>query len=287
MSNIKMILGMAIFGSIGIFVHEIGLPPAVIASIRAIVGTAFLAIILGFYNNRANLSDVKKNILPIIISGTALAFNWVFLFKAYQVTTIPIATVCYNIAPIFVLILSPIILRERVTLTTVACTLGALAGAILLSGITSGDTLNISGVTYAIIAAGLYAIIMITNKKISGISSLDNAFYQMAVASIVAIAYSVFTVDMSSFSYGGHVGWMLLVLGILHTAIAYALIFSASKRMTAQAWGILSYLEPATAIVLAFLLLKQPLKAIEILGAVMIFGFAIINALVRRRHKRG
>ena len=287
MSNIKMILGMAIFGSIGIFVHEIGLPPAVIASIRAIVGTAFLAIILGFYNNRANLSDVKKNILPIIISGTALAFNWIFLFKAYQVTTIPIATVCYNIAPIFVLILSPIILRERVTLTTVACTLGALAGAILLSGITSGDTLNISGVTYAIIAAGLYAIIMITNKKISGISSLDNAFYQMAVASIVAIAYSVFTVDMTSFSFGGHIGWMLLVLGILHTAIAYALIFSASKRMTAQAWGILSYLEPATAIVLAFLLLKQPLKAIEILGAVMIFGFAIINALVRRRHKRG
>ena len=287
MSNIKMILGMAIFGSIGIFVHEIGLPPAVIASIRAIVGTAFLAIILGFYNNRANLSDVKKNILPIIISGTALAFNWIFLFKAYQVTTIPIATVCYNIAPIFVLILSPIILRERVTLTTVACTLGALAGAILLSGITSGDTLNISGVTYAIIAAGLYAIIMITNKKISGISSLDNAFYQMAVASIVAIAYSVFTVDMTSFSFGGHIGWMLLVLGILHTAIAYALVFSASKRMTAQAWGILSYLEPATAIVLAFLLLKQPLKAIEILGAVMIFGFAIINALVRRRHKRG
>lgn len=287
MSNIKMILGMAIFGSIGIFVHEIGLPPAVIASIRAIVGTAFLAIILGFYNNRANLSDVKKNILPIIISGTALAFNWIFLFKAYQVTTIPIATVCYNIAPIFVLILSPIILRERVTLTTIACTLGALAGAILLSGITSGDTLNISGVTYAIIAAGLYAIIMITNKKISGISSLDNAFYQMAVASIVAIAYSVFTVDMTSFSFGGHIGWMLLVLGILHTAIAYALIFSASKRMTAQAWGILSYLEPATAIVLAFLLLKQPLKAIEILGAVMIFGFAIINALVRRRHKRG
>ena len=61
MSNLKMVLGMAIFGSIGIFVHEIGLPPAVIASIRAIVGAAFLAIILGFYNNRANLSNVRKN----------------------------------------------------------------------------------------------------------------------------------------------------------------------------------------------------------------------------------
>lgn len=286
MSNLKMVLGMAIFGSIGIFVHEIGLPPAVIASIRAIVGAAFLAIILGFYNNRANLSNVRKNIIPIIISGTALAFNWIFLFRAYQQTTIPIATVCYNLAPVFVLILSPIILRERITLVSVACTLGALAGAILLSGITSGDSVNMSGVSYAIIAAVLYAVIMITNKKISGISSLDNAFYQMAVASVVSVAYSVFTVDMTAVSFGGKVGWMLLLLGILHTAIAYALVFSASKRMTAQAWGILSYLEPATAIVLAFFLLKQPLKPIEVLGTVMVFGFAIINALVRRK-KRG
>lgn len=286
MSNLKMILGMAIFGSIGIFVHEIGLPPAVIASIRALVGTAFLAIILGFYNNRANLSDVKKNILPIIISGTALGFNWIFLFEAYQQTTIPIATVCYNLAPVFVLILSPILLREKVTLVSIACTLGALAGAVLISGVTSGDSINLTGITYAIIAAILYAVIMLTNKKISGISSLDNAFYQMAVASVVTIAYSVFTVDMSSVTFGGNVGWMLLVLGILHTAIAYALVFSASKRMTAQAWGILSYLEPATAIVLAFFLLKQPITAIEMLGAVMVFGFALINALVRRR-KRG
>jgi len=285
MGNLKMVLAMAIFGSVGIFVHEIALPSAVIASIRAVVGTAFLAIILGFYTQRSNLSMVKKNIVPIIVSGAALAFNWIFLFKAYQTTTIPVATVCYNLAPIFVLIISPILLRERLTLVSVACTLGALAGAILISGIAGGEGLNRTGVTYAIIAAVFYAVVMITNKKISGISSLDNAFYQMAVASVVSIIYSVLTVDMSTVSFGGNIGWMLLVLGILHTAIAYALVFSASKRMTAQSWGILSYLEPATAIVLAYFLLKQPITPIEILGAAMIFGFALISGLVRR--KRG
>ena len=286
MGNLKMILAMAIFGSVGIFVHEIALSPAIIACIRAIVGTAFLAIILGFYNQRSNLSMVKKNIIPIVISGAALAFNWIFLFEAYHNTTIPIATVCYNLAPIFVLIISPLLLREKLTLVNVACTLGALAGAVLISGVTGGESLNRTGVTYAIIAAVFYAVVMIANKKISGISSLDNAFYQMAVASVVTIVYSVLTVDMSKVAFSGNVGWMLLVLGMLHTAIAYALVFSASKRMAAQAWGILSYLEPATAIVLAFFLLKQPLTNIEILGAVMIFGFALINGFVRRR-KRG
>lgn len=283
MGNLKMILAMTIFGSIGIFVHEIGLPPAIIACIRAIVGTAFLAIILGFYNHRSNFASFRKNAVPIILSGVALAFNWIFLFEAYRNTSIPVATVCYNLAPVFVLILSPIILRERITILNVACTLGSLAGAVLISGVLTNDAANRVGVTYAILAAILYCAVMILNKKISGISSLDNSFYQMAVASVVTVIYSVLTVDMTTVTFSGNVGWMLLLLGILHTAIAYSLTFSASKRMTAQAWGVLSYLEPATAIVLAFVILKQNLTSIEILGTIMIFGFAIINGIVRRR----
>ena len=285
MGNLKMILAMAIFGSIGIFVHEIGLPPAIIASIRAIVGTAFLAIILGFYNQRSNFASFRKNAVPIILSGIALSFNWIFLFEAYKNTSIPIATVCYNLAPVFVLVLSPIVLRERLSIVSVACTLGALAGAVLISGALGGANTNITGVTYAVLAAVFYAAVMILNKKISGISSLDNAFYQMAVASLVTVCYSVATVDMSTVSYGGNIGWMLLLLGIVHTAIAYALTFSASKRMTAQAWGILSYLEPATAIVLAGIILKQRLTPTEILGTIMIFGFAIVNGMVTRRRR--
>lgn len=283
MGNLKMVLAMTIFGSIGIFVHEIGLPPAIIACIRAIVGTAFLAIILGFYNHRSNFASFRKNAVPIILSGVALAFNWIFLFEAYRNTSIPVATVCYNLAPVFVLILSPIILRERITILNVACTLGSLAGAVLISGVLTNDAANKAGVTYAILAAILYCAVMILNKKISGISSLDNSFYQMAIASVVTVIYSVLTVDMTTVTFSGNVGWMLLLLGILHTAIAYSLTFSASKRMTAQAWGVLSYLEPATAIVLAFVILKQNLTSIEILGTIMIFGFAIINGIVRRR----
>lgn len=283
MSNLKMILAMAIFGSIGIFVHEITLPPAVIACIRAITGTAFLGIILGFYKQRSNLSSFRKNAVPIILSGIALSFNWIFLFEAYQRTSIAIATLCYNLAPVFVLFLSPIFLREKLTLTTVACTLGSLAGAVLISGVLVGETANLTGVVYAVLAAVFYCAVMILNKKITGISSLDNSFYQMAVASVVTVVYSVATVDMSAVTYGGNTGWMLLILGIVHTAIAYALVFSASKRMTAQAWGVLSYLEPATAIVLAYALLKQPFTPMDMLGTVMIFGFAIINVFVRRR----
>ncbi len=285
MGKLKMVLAMVIFGSIGIFVNRIGLPSAVIACVRAVVGTAFLAIILGFYKDRSDFSSFKKNAIPIILSGAALGFNWVFLFEAYKYTTIPIATVCYNMAPVFVLILSPIILRERLTILNIACTLGALAGAILISGVLGTETVHTTGVMYALVAALLYCAVMILNKKISGISSLDSAFYQMSVASVVTIVYAVATVDMSAVVITENTGWMLLVLGIVHTGLAYALTFSASKKMTAQAWGILSYLDPATAIVLAVVILHQPYGAVEILGTAMIFGFAFINGFYKSRRR--
>lgn len=285
MGKLKMVLAMVIFGSIGIFVNQIALPSAIIACVRAVVGTAFLAIILGFYKDRSDFTSFKKNAVVIILSGAALGFNWVFLFEAYKYTTIPIATVCYNMAPVFVLILSPIILRERLTILNIACTLGALAGAILISGVLGTETVHTEGVIYALVAALLYCAVMILNKKISGISSLDNAFYQMAVASVVTIVYAVATVDMSTVVITQNTGWMLLVLGIVHTGLAYALTFSASKRMTAQSWGILSYLDPATAIVLAIVILKQPYGPVEILGTAMIFGFALINGFYKSRRR--
>lgn len=285
MGKIKMVLAMIIFGTIGIFINKIALPSAFVACMRAIVGTAFLAIILGFYPNRSNMSSIKKNAIPIILSGIALGFNWVFLFEAYKHTTVPVATACYNLAPVFVLIASPIVLRERPSIVHIACTLGALAGAVLISGIIGNEVVHTKGVIYAVAAAILYCAVMILSKKISGISSLDNTFYQMAVAAVVMTVYTVFTVDLSSVQISGNTGWMLLVLGIVHTGIAYALAFSASKRITAQSWGILSYIDPATAIISSTIILNQKLSSIEILGTAMIFGFVFINAFVKSKRR--
>jgi len=285
MGKTKMILAMIIFGTIGIFSNQIALPSPVIASITALIATAFLAIILGFYPNRSNVSSLRKNIVPILLSGIALGFNWVFLFEAHKYTTIPVATACYNLAPVFVLIFAPIVLRDRPSIVHIACTLGALAGAILISGILGHEGVYTKGAVFAIIAAALYGTVMILSKKISGISSLDNTFYQMAVASVVMIAYTVLTVDLNTVKISGNTGWMLLVLSIVHTGIAYALAFSAAKRITAQSWGILSYIAPTTAIIASAIVLNQRLNTVEILGIVMIFGFVFINTFVKSKRR--
>jgi len=282
MSNFKMILAMIVFGGIAIFVHEIALPAAVIACIRAIVGMAILAVFLGFCKKRSGFVAFKKNAVALILSGIALSFNWIFLLEAHQNATAPVATVCYSVAPVLVLMISPIFLRERISVVSAACTFGALAGAILLTGILNVGKVNMLGAIYAFVGAGCYCAVIILNKKIGNISSIDSAFYQMTVASVVSVAYSVLTVDIKTAVFSFNTVWMLLVLGIA-TAIAYALMFSAAKKMSAQNWGVLSYIELAMVVVISNVLFGQKFTPVEILGIAMIVGFAIVNCAVKRK----
>lgn len=283
MNYFKMTLAMTIFASGSIFFTGIGLPPAIIAAVRAIVGMAFLAVVLGFCRSRSGFAGFKKNAFCIIFSGIALAFNWIFLFSAYQRTSGSVVTVCYGVAPMLVLITAPLFLREKVTLLNVACTLGAFAGTVLVSGIFANKSPDIIGVMYALIAAALYCAVIILNKNIGNITCLDNAFYQFVVASIVSVAYAVFAAKNVSFAINSQVAWKLLIVSVVHTGIAYSLMYSAMKKMSAQSWGIMSYIEPLAAAVISYFILDRNLNHIQMLGAILILGFVLIAGFIKKR----
>lgn len=285
MSYLKMTIAMIIFGSADFFLADIGLPAAVISCVRAVVGMAFLAVVLGFYKNRSGFAAFKKNWFAIVLAGMALAFNWIFLLEAHQRTAGSVVTVCYYLAPVMVLLIAPLFLREKVTLLGVACTLGAYAGAVLLSGALGSEYPEIIGVMYALIGAVLFCAVIIINKKIGSITCLDNAFYQFAVASVVSVAYAIVTLQGVSVSVNIHTVWKLLVVSILHTAVAYSLVFSAVKKLSAQSWAQMSFLELPAAVGLRYLMYKQSLTHIEILGVVLIIVFVIIGCFLRKNRR--
>lgn len=283
MNYFKMTLAMIIFASGSLLYNSLGLPPAVVAAVRGVVGMAFVAVILGFCKSRSGFSAFKKNAFAIICSGIALAFNWIFLLSAFSHTGPSVVTACYGVAPLLVLIMAPLFLREKSSLLHVACTLGAFAGVILISGVFANKYPNIIAVVYALIAAALYCAVIIINKKISNINALENAFYQFVVAGIVAIAYAVFTVKGVAFTVTTQSALRLLAICILHTGIAYGLMYSAMKKMSAQMWGIMSYVEPLAVAVLGYFLIDRNLNHIQFLGAAMILGFVLIAGFVKKR----
>lgn len=284
--KLKMTISMLIFGTIGIFVRSISLPSGVIAAFRGLIGALFLLFLTLISKKRISFKAVKTNFAILLFSGTAIGINWILLFESYNHTTVAKATLCYYLAPIFFVIISPFVLNEKMTVKKLLCTITALFGMILISGvIDSSFNKNIfingewKGIFLAVGAAVFYAIVMVLNKKTHDIGSFDKTIVQLITAAVIILPYSLAAETLNLASLNPKSIIMTAVVGILHTGIAYTLYFSAVKELPAQSTAILSYIDPATAMLLSVLLLNETMKPLNFVGAAMILGAAMISEL--------
>ena len=281
-SKIYILLSMAIFGTIGIFRKYIPLSSELIAMIRGIIGSLFLVFILKIKGEKINWQVNRKNLLLIILSGGLLGFNWILLFEAYQYTTVATATLCYYMAPIFVILASPLIFKEKITLKKLCCVVVALVGMVFVSGILntkfSGIT-EMKGILFGLSAALFYATVVILNNKIVDIAAFDRTIMQLSTAAIVLIPYNLFTGQFGYISLDIYGVLLLLFIGIVHTSIAYALYFSSIKALKAQTAALFSYIDPIVAILLSAFVLHENIGVYEIVGAILVLGSTIISEL--------
>lgn len=279
----QYLLAMTIFGTIGLFVKFIELPSTVIALSRGALGTLFLLLVLKLLKRRINTASVKSNFKHLVIAGVALGLNWIFLFEAYRLTSVATATLAYYMAPIILILLSPILLHERIPLGKWICVICALFGMSLISGVWEGsENVALDGITMGLIAACFYASVVINNKFLKGLDPYDSSIVQLAVAAIVLLPYVLFTVDFSVLKPDTTTIGLTLAVGILHTGVAYWLYFSALPKLEAARIAIFSYIDPAIAILLSVFVLMEPMTPAGIIGAVLILGAALASEFVER-----
>ena len=284
-AKIKLLSAMGIFGTVGIFVKFIPLSNACIALCRGVLGILFLLGIMILTRKKFDRRAIRKNLLILFLSGAAMGFNWVLLFASYRHTTVATATVCYYLAPLFLILASPLV-GERLTLKKSLCVAVALVGLVFVSGITEKGIHSLSeltGVGLALGAAVLYATVMFLNKKLSPIGAYDKTVIQLASAAVAILPYLLLT-EGFALPRMSPVQWMLLaVVGIVHTGVAYALYFGSMKDLPAHTIAIFSYLDPVIAVVLSALVLRQPLSGWGIAGTVLVLGSALYSELPERK----
>lgn len=278
-SRASLILSMCIFGTIGILRRFIPLSSSLIALVRGFVGAAFLLVVLGLRHQKLNKEAIRQNLFLLILSGTAIGFNWILLFEAYNYTSVATATLCYYFAPILVILASPFVLKEKMTMRKGICTMVALLGMVLVSGILETDFGGISelkGILFGLGAAILYASVILMNKKIKGIPSYDKTIIQLIMASLALLPYVLLTEDFASVELMPLSVCLLLAAGIIHTGFAYQLYFGSMDNLKAHTVALFSYIDPVLAIVLSMLVLQEPMSILSGIGAVMILGAAYI-----------
>ena len=283
-AKLELIASMFIFGTIGIFVRHIPLPSSVIALVRGFVGAIFVLLFLYLKKGKLDFAAIRKNFLMLILSGIFIGFNWIALFAAYNHTTVATATLCYYMQPIFVILASPVILKEKLTLKQVVCVLVALLGMVFVSGILDTGIPALSelkGILYGLCGALLYATVVLMNKKINDISAYDKTIMQLIAGAVVLSPYVLMTQNVGeAMSVMTGANWVtLLFLGMVHTGIAYVLYFASLKDLKAQTAAIFSYIDPIVAILLSALLLKENMGIYGIIGAVLVLGSTFISEL--------
>jgi RarD protein len=283
--KLSFISAMLIFSSIGIFVRALPYESSFIAFVRGIVGFAVILLFMLFRRQKTDRKAIRENLVLLVVSGIFIGINWVALFESYRYTTVATATLCYYMAPMFVILASPVAFKERLTLKKVLCLITALIGMLFVSGVleSGGGEIQLKGIIYGLVAAAFYASVMILNKKMTYIPAFDKTYIQLFCAAAIVGVYNIFTVDFSTLSTDIRHILLLLFVGAFHTGFAYTLYFGAMKSMKAQSIAILSYIDPVFALVLSALILKEHMSLFGIIGAVMVLGAALVCDLPEKR----
>ena len=285
-AKVSLILSMVIFGTIGIFRKFIPLPSGIVACARGILGVAFLLAFIRMKKIKMDGDSIRNHWKILVISGAFIGLNWVLLFESYRYTSVAVATLCYYMAPIFVMMVSPFLLKEKLTAKKIVCVMAALLGMVFVSGVLDGGISDISelkGVLFGLGAAALYASVVLMNQKLRKVPTYDKTIMQLAMAAVVLVPYIFVAEDLFAVTLTPLIVVMLLIVGVVHTGIAYALYFGSMNDLKAQTVALFSYIDPIVAIILSALFLKEPMTIYSGIGAVLVLGATMISELPEKR----
>ncbi len=281
---IKYLAALLLFGLNGIVASHIKMNSYEIVFLRTLIGSLLLVFMFLLAKGKFHIKNNKKDYLFITLSGVAMGASWMFLYEAYQQIGVSISSLLYYCGPVIVMILSPIIFKEKLTAPKIIGFLVVIAGIFLVNGQAVTNSLNIKGLICGAMSAFMYFFMVTLNKQSKQITGLENAVVQLTVSFLTTAVFVgfkehfVFEIPKSS------IVW-ILVLGILNTGIGCYLYFSPLSQLPVQTVAICGYLEPLSAVIFATLLLGEKMTLLQIVGAAFIIGGAMIGELWKIKTK--
>ena len=275
------VASLLIFGTNGLLVSRISLPSSQIVLMRTLIGGIMLAAMVtlkGGFDKPA----VRQDRLPLLLGGVALGLNWVALFEAYQVLNVSLATLIYYVGPILVLLLSPLLFHEKLTGRKALSAAVVAVGLVLISGSIVVAGASIRGLLVAMASAFLYASVIIANKKVARTNGLQTAAVEVAAAFVVVSVYTICTAGVPKIPAGE---WpFVATIGLVNTGLAYLLYFSGLQKISGQSAALISYLDPVSALIFSAVFLHEAMTPVQLLGAVLMIGGAMLGELKRKNH---
>ena len=264
---IEIIVATLIWGSLGVMVRNIDMEPFSIVAYRSLIALPIMLVLF-----RKKKDNLKKNYKLLLLASIAITMAWAAHFYAFKLTTIANTVVLLYTGPIYVAILSPLVLKEVREKKANICLILSILGIFLMYNQGLGDELNDRGLILGAISGILFAFVIMATKKLSkDYSSITIVTMQLFI-SVIILSPALFVeqqVIMENIM-------LLIILGLVHTAIAEFLFIDGLIKVSTQKASTISYIEPASAIIYAIILLNEIPEGLEIIGISLIATANII-----------
>ena len=281
-SYLKYIFALLLFGSNGIVASLIHLSSYEIVLLRTLIGSLLLIAIFFIAREKMTFYKYKTQSVFLAVSGIAMGTSWIFLYEAYDEIGVSLASLAYYCGPVIVMMMSPFLFGEKLTKLKVCSFLVVLVGIFLVNGTAFENGVSVWGLACGLLSAVCYSLMVMFNKKAKDITGLENSMLQLFVAFLtVAIFVGIkqgyrMEIDTQSII-------PILVLGLLNTGIGCYFYFSSIGKLPVQTVAICGYLEPLSAVVFSVIFLKETMLPIQIIGAVLIIGGAMLGEYRKRQ----
>lgn len=272
-----MIAGGVLLGTVGVFVEEARQHPLVTVLFRCAFG-ALALLAWGLATGRVRELRVRGRSWPVVAAtGVLMVLNWALFFAAIPRTSVGVATIVFHIQPVWIMLFGTLVLREAVAPRQVAAMLAALLGLVLTTGLLGGDAAawgpdHVSGLLMCLAGSLCYAAVTILAKTEKVVTPFALAWWQCAVGTVLLLWVPLvhgWPQAPSSWAW-------LAGLGVLHTGLAYAILFAGMARLTLGRIAVLQYVYPLTAIVLDWAVYGRALDAVQLAGVGLMAGALLV-----------
>jgi len=265
---------------VGIRAAAVDLSPGALALGRLIVGSVALGILVAI---RRPAWPARRDLIPIVAIGV-LWFGIYFLAlnAAEREVDAGTAAMLVNVAPILIAILSGMFLGEGFPPRLLIGCVIAFSGVVVIAFATSGAQpggASLLGIALCFVSATVYSIAVTIQKPLlRRVNGLLLTWLGCSTGMLVSLLFLPELVDGLGRAQPATLGW-LAYLGIFPTAIAFSTWAYALSRTEAGRLGSLTYLAPAIAIVIGWLLLGEaPALAALVGGAIAIGGVVVARS---------
>lgn len=218
--------------------------------------------------------------IRLVLIGLTLAAHWVAFFVAVQKGGVALATLGFASFPSFVTVLESLLFKEKPTMPEIGVIVLASAGLALVTPSLDPGEVRVAGLLWGVFSGLLYAVIIVANRRLtSGTDGFTNCWWQYLSVALVLLPFVAGEIPGLS----AHSWAMLLLLGLICTALAFTLFIFGLKQVKSGEAAVISALEPVYAILMAWVILGDVPTLRMVGGGILILSGVVWSGLMSSR----